>query len=286
MRTKTILLSATALCLSVITQAQDKIIKINGDTILAKVKIVGVKTISYMRYDNQAGPDYTIAKAQVGKIIYQNGDEDEFGTEVDAMRMPHWMIPMRRRAKDDDGMDNKKELNYSPNLLSLAPLQFTENGMGVGLSYERSLDEKGIIAFYVPVMATFNFNNGTYYNYNTGAYQNAPTDVMVYAMPGIKIYPTGSQGFVKYALGTSLVIADGQKSNSVYDNNTGNTSEQTQTHFILGMIINNSVNFNLTEHVYLGLELGLGFTYLNRVGGLNQDTNGLVQGSFKIGYRF
>lgn len=286
MRTKTILLSATALCVALAAQAQDKIIKTNGDTILAKVKSVGVKTVSYQRYDNQAGPDYTIAKAIVEKIIYQNGGEDAFDMEGGRMRRPHRPMPMRRRAKDDEGIENNKKLNYAPNLLSLAPFQFTENGLGVGLSYERSLDSRGVIAFYLPVMLTFDLNNGTYYDYNANAYKNSPADMMFYAMPGIKIYPTGSQGFVKYGVGPSLVIADGQKSNAVYDNNTGITSEQTQTHFMLGMIINNSVNFNPSEHIYLGLELGLGFTYLNRVGGLNQDTNGLVQGSFKIGYRF
>ena len=285
MCTKTILVSAMALCLPMAAQAQDKIIKTNGDTILAKVKSVGVKTVSYQRYDNQAGPDYTIAKAIVEKIIYQNGGEDAFGIEGGRMRRPHRPMPMRR-AKDDEGIDSKMKLSYAPNLLSLAPFQFTENGLGVGLSYERSLDSRGVIAFYLPVMVTFDLNNGTYYDYSTNAYKNSPTDMMFYAMPGIKVYPTGSHGFVKYAVGPSLVVADGQKSTAVFNGFTGTTSEQTQAHFMLGMIINNSVNFNPSEHVYLGLELGLGFTYLNRVGGLNQDTNGLVQGSFKIGYRF
>jgi hypothetical protein len=285
MRTKTILLSATALCVALVVQAQDKIIKTNGDTILAKVKTVGVKTIDYVRYDNQAGPDYTIAKAQVEKIIYQNGGEDAFYMEGGRMRRPHLPMPMRR-AKDDGGMGSKKKLSYAENLLSLAPFQFTENGLGLGLSYEYSLDERGIIAFYLPVILTFDLNNGTYYDPNSGVYKNSPSDMMFYAMPGIKIYPTGSQGFVKYAVGPSLVIADGQKTNTVYDYYTGISSEQKQTHVMLGMIINNSVNFNPSERIYLGLELGLGFTYLNRVGGLNQDTNGLVQGSFKIGYRF
>ena len=285
MRTKIILLSAAALCLTIAAHAQDKIIKTNGDTILAKVKTVGVKTITYQRFGSQSGPEYTIAKADVEKIVLENGSVDPMDMMTGGRpRRPHRPSRPLRSMRDTEGKETEK-IKYPSNVLALAPLQFTENGLGFSLSYERALDKRGIVAFYLPVMATFDLNNGTYYNYTTGVYQNAPTDMMVYAMPGIKVYPTGSQGFVKYAVGPSLVIASGQKSGEV-GNYLGTSTEQTQTHFLLGMVINNSVNFNPSEHVYLGLELGLGFTYLNRVGGLNQDTNGLVQGSFKIGYRF
>jgi hypothetical protein len=113
---------------------------------------------------------------------------------------------------------------------------------------------------------------------------NGHQDMMLYAMPGIKIYPTGSFGTVRYAVGPSLVIASGEKSyvpNSLY-----NPAYHTDTHFMLGMVVNNSLNINPNPHVYLGLELGMGFTYLNRVAGLNQDTNFLIQGAFKVGFRF
>jgi hypothetical protein len=188
-------------------------------------------------------------------------------------------------AQERDKTENAKK-EYKPNLLSFAPIQFTENGLGLGLTYERGLDKDGIIAFYIPVLVTFNLNNSTYQN-ASGQRVNGHQDMMMYAMPGVKIYPTGAYGAVRYAVGPSLVIASGQKSSTAYDPiSSYSATEKTEDHFMLGMIINNSLNINPTSNVYLGLELGMGFTYLNRVAGLNQDTNFLVQGGFKIGFRF
>ncbi len=257
--------------------AQDKIYKKNGDIIEAKIKSVSVKTITYLRFSNQSGPEYTIIKNDVEKIVYQNGSEDMIASGR-ALRGS-------RHHNDDTDVEVTVKVNYKPNILSIAPLQFSENGLGVGLSYERALDSKSIIAFYIPVVATFNLNNGTYLNPNTNTYQNGKTDGMFYAMPGIKVYPTGNTGMVRYAIGPSLVVGTGQSSSAGYDINN-NFVYKTQTHTVLGMIVNNSLNINPGAHICLGLELGLGFTYLNRIGGLNQGTAALVQGGFKIGFRF
>ena len=268
------------LALSGTAFAQDKIYKRNGDVIDAKIKTVAVKTITYVRFDNQTGPEYTIIKNEVEKIVYQNGSEEEFGGRRDPR--------ISRHDKDVDNKDAEPgdKKNYKPNIVSVAPLQFTENGLGFGFSYEHALDPKGILSFYLPVAVTFDLNNGTYYNQAAGAYQNGPQDAMFYAMPGIKVYPTGAFGTVRYSLGPSLVIGTGQKSTQTYDPYGTASSFVTQDHLVLGMIINNTLNINANAHISLGLELGFGFTYLNRVGGLNQGTEGLVQGGFKIGYRF
>jgi len=280
MQLRKFVLSAIAMIISGTIFAQDKIYKTDGDVISAKIKSIGTKTVTYTRFDNQSGPEYTIVKNQVTKITYQNGSEDVFDDVRPARPHRHLRRPS---AKDADEATTGPKINYKPNLISLAPIQFSENGLGAGLSYERAIDKAGIIAFYLPVLATFDLN--TTYTDNTGMVHNGNQDAMFYAMPGVKIYPTGSFGVVKYAVGPSLVIASGQKSSYSTDY-YGNSYYTTQDHTMLGMEVNNSLNINPSPHIYLGLEFGFGFTYLNRVGGLNQDTQGLVQGSFKIGYRF
>jgi len=276
MKLKTCLLSALLIAICSTAFAQDKIYKRNGDVVEAKIKSIGVKTITYVRFDNQTGPEYTIIKNEVEKVVYQNGNEEEFANG----RAPR---PSRHARADSD---QDEHIVYKHNVLAIAPLQFTENGLGFGLSYERSLDKKGYISFYLPAALTFNLNNGTYYNQSTGANQNIPADPMFYAMPGIKVYPTGCNGLVRYSVGPSVVIGDGQKSSATYDPSGNATSYYTQDHLVLGIIVNNTLNINPNPHIFLGLELGFGFTYLNRIGGLNQGTEGLVQGGFKIGYRF
>jgi hypothetical protein len=110
---------------------------------------------------------------------------------------------------------------------------------------------------------------------------------MFYLMPGIKIYPTGGFGKVKYAIGPSLVVADGTKTGEIYDPYYGGTNQFiSEDHFMLGMMVNQSVNINPTPRLYLGSEFGFGFTYINSLAGINQTTAGLVQFSFKVGYRF
>jgi hypothetical protein len=279
MKLRTFLSGILAIALSTTVHAQDKIYKREGDVIDAKIKSVGTKTIVYQRYDNQTGPEYTIFKIDVDKIVYQNGSKDEF----DLPPRRHHPTHMNTHSSDDP--EPIKKIRYRPNIVTLAPLQFSENGLGFSVGYERALDRNGIVAFYIPVIGTYNLNSGTYYDPVTGTNMNGHQDAMYYAMPGIKLYPTGSFGYVKYAIGPSLVLAAGEKSSTHYDP-YGNPSYLTQSHTILGVVINNSLNINPSEHVYLGLEIGLGFTYLNRVNGLNQDTNGIAQGGFKIGYRF
>jgi hypothetical protein len=183
---------------------------------------------------------------------------------------------------------------YGKNILSASPMSVTDRGVGFGLGYERSLDNKGIFSLNLPVIYAFNVDDDQYYNYTPGVYDRV--EYMLYAYPGVKIYPTGAFGKVRYGVGPSLVIAAGQQ----YDDrgyynypNPYDPNDPWQTwgprygsRFMLGTMINNSLNINPTSHLYLGLELGLGVTYLNTFEGRNFGTDPLVQLSFRIGYRF
>ncbi len=219
---------------------------------------------------------------------------------------------------DDDGITNERiALDGSPKpgrdggldwnrltTIAIAPLQFTENGVGLGLSYERALDRNGIISAYMPAIATFNMNhhNDRYYNgyYNDPYYYGNPTpSYMVYLMPGVKFYPTG-MGKVKYAVGPNAVIGMGQRTTRydypVYPYTTSSyynpgyitymPSEVIENRLLLGMMVNNSLNIMATNHLYIGAELGLGFTYYDKVGKYNEGVNFLAQGAFKMGYTF
>ncbi|MCW3121182.1 MAG: hypothetical protein JWQ38_674 [Flavipsychrobacter sp.] len=185
----------------------------------------------------------------------------------------------------------KEKAKYAENVLAIAPIQLSENGVaGLGFSYERSLDKAGIIALYVPLSVVMNTNSEQ--RLGSNAHYNDP---MVYVMPGLKIYPTGNQGLAKYAIGPSIVFATGQR--TVIDNPDivfstypygyyPPSTYTTRQHNILGMMINQSLNINPTPHLYVGTEFGFGFSYMNKLDGISQQTTGLVQFSFKVGYRF
>lgn len=274
-----------ALCLMAISSValcQDKIYKRDGAIVTAIVKEVSDKKIVYKKYDNPNGPDYSMVISDIEKIIYQNGSEDNFGqpVEKDANRENK---EDSRRKKDDVKQMNK--IRYAKNILSIAPLQLSDNGIGIGASYERRLDKEGVVSFYLPVYLTWNTNNSNNYNNNTYT-----ADPMFYVAPGIKIYPTGDQGKVKYAVGPNLVIATGSQTNdNGYYNNSGYYTygyETRDSRFMMGIMVINSLNINPTPNLYLGLELGVGDTYINKTDGGLQQQQGLVEFSFRIGYRF
>lgn len=254
--------------------AQDRIYKKSGEIITGEVTEVSKKTVLYKRSDNPKGPEYAIDKAEIEKIRYDNGSEDVFENERGHMRAARTATPV----------------NYGKNIIAIAPLQVTEHGVGVGLSYERALDKDGYLSFYLPLAVTFStesydpYYGGYPYNYNNGY-----TDPFFYAMPGIKFYPTGMYGKVRYGVGPSILVCAGQTTeyNGYYGGPYYPYSYAVTTDRLkLGIIINNSLNLNVSRHMYLGMEMGLGLTYLNLADGYNQNIDGLVQFAFRIGYRF
>lgn len=161
-------------------------------------------------------------------------------------------------------------------VLAIAPMQFTENGVGLSISYEQAIDKEAIVAFILPVVVTFNLAHDQKYGNKQ--------DAMFYFMPGIKFYPTGGFGKIKYAIGPSLVVGAGQNTVPVY--NPIVPEYKTRSNFLLGIMVNNSINFNATPHFYLSLDFGFGFTYIHKLDGENQGINGIVEGGLKLGYRF
>jgi len=77
--------------------AQDIITKTNGDDIKAKVLEVTQTDIKYKRFESPDGPAYTISKADVLMIRYQDGTKDIFTTETNTKK------------KDDEIIYKKKE---------------------------------------------------------------------------------------------------------------------------------------------------------------------------------
>ncbi len=198
--------------------------------------------------------------------------------------LPAFLLAAPAFAQDKPETDAKPATQTGAKIWYVSPIKFTENGVGFELGYEHGLDAGGIVAYNLPLVATFNLAKN---DINNGNKQ----DPMFYFMPGIKFYPTSSFGKVKYAIGPSLVIGAGQQTDNVYVSNyvggvyTGSYTYQSYSKFLLGVTVNNSLNINPSPHFTLGLDFGFGFTYITKVDGNNQGIKGLVQGGFRMGYR-
>lgn len=67
--------------ISVFGFSQDVIILKSGDEILSKVEEVTISEIKYKKFDNLTGPLYSIEKAKVFMIKYENGSKDVFNEQ-------------------------------------------------------------------------------------------------------------------------------------------------------------------------------------------------------------
>ncbi|MCT4583277.1 MAG: hypothetical protein N4A35_17865 [Flavobacteriales bacterium] len=115
--------------------SQDVINLKNKTSIKAKVLNVGVKTISYKKYDNLEGPSYEVRNREVTNILYENGSQEVIKTV----------------AQDYNESKNVISFNYGDLTVSR-----------VGISYER-LFVKSKLGIKIPISAAF-VNN--YYSNN------------------------------------------------------------------------------------------------------------------------
>ena len=72
------------LCASLVSIAQDVIVKKDGTTIQSKVMEINGNEIRYKKWSNQEGPMYSISRSEVNSINYQNGEVELItsGTDV------------------------------------------------------------------------------------------------------------------------------------------------------------------------------------------------------------
>ena len=288
MRLKTCLL-AIILLFSIAAHAQDKIYKKDGGVINAKVKTIGSNTITYKRFDNQDGPEYTIFKKDVTKIVYENGTTDSFeGTDANE--------PTKRSgsAGPKAGKTSKK---YGDNILSIIPgaytadLDGTMNDPGIGICYERLLDERGHISITLPLVISFlsdkDFSN-YYYNGSYSGYTSAKGYTSLSLMPGIKFYPARSNNVVRYSLGASFFTIVGKEPFYVYSSNTSSSSDYHYTMY--GLMLSNSINFSPTKHLYIAMDLNscMPLSDNRRADRSSLDLifAPLMQFLLKVGYRF
>lgn len=261
--------------------AQDRLYKRDGSIEEVKIKEVGTRTIIYKKWSNIEGPDFVILKNEIERIKFQNGDEENFGRYGAETRA----IKERRISGT----------RYGNNILSFSPVHMTNtSAVGFGLSYERVLDKNNILSFYFPIVYSFK-NNNDYYDPSVSSYTNNKS-TMLWVYPGIKIYPTGNNGVVRYSVGPCLAFGSGSRNyaNSVFDpvSNSYIIVQHEESVFVMGLLVNNSLNIQPTPKLHLGLELGIGIPYYTDEKNNNSYYYNLykdlplVQFNFNIGYRF
>ncbi len=87
-----IVLGLISLILALPAQAQkrnpDLILTVKKDTLSVKIAEVGISDVKYRHWTGDTVTIYTIAKIEVAKVFYGNGDEEEFKPSTPVRRVP------------------------------------------------------------------------------------------------------------------------------------------------------------------------------------------------------
>lgn len=270
---KKLFAALSALFIINVASAQDRIYTRSGGIYEVKIREINARSVVYKKWSHQDGPDYVMPKKDVERIVYQNGDEESFDKRN----------KVRVVRENTESIGNA---SYEKNILSISPLHMTNaSAVGFGISYERVLDKNSVISFYLPIVYSFK-NHNNQYNSITGLYEKDKNN-MIWFYPGLKFYPTGSDGVVRYAVGPMLAFGTG---NREYTRNDKHYDENVT---IMGFLVSNSLNIQPSPKLHLGLELGLGIPYYSnetreyRTYPYNVFYDEpLVQFNFNVGFRF
>jgi len=169
------------------------------------------------------------------------------------------------------------------NIVKLSPISLFDDGIGVGLSYERFFDKKQRFSFIVPIDYLFsNFNN-------TNGYNNYS---VFYVSPGLKFYPGSAKRAISYAVGPSLMFGTGR---GVSWTSSYYYGEENVTTRKFGVLVVNYLEVMITQKLNIGLSAALGLRYVDNYYndyGLKTDYSyedeimPIGQFRFTLGYKF
>lgn len=286
---KNLAVAALALLSCGAASAQDKIRLRSGELVKAKVLEVSTREVLFKVWENQDGPDYRLKRGEIRSITYANGTEERFSRVG-----PDRPFDIHNPKSDEDyaKAQAREQAKYGNNIISVAPMQMCEySAVGFGVQYERVVDKRGIVSVVLPVGVSFiEGSNYSYYG-SYPVYDDAYSRQAYYSFyPGVKIYPTGNKGKVRYGVGAAMAFGFGQKEYYTEQMNAASViqfSQVSEDVLRAGVMVNNSLNIQPTPKFYLGLELGLGFPYTqNRLNNFDNGGTPMVQFAFRTGYRF
>lgn len=111
--------------------AQDKIVRKNGTTIICKITEIGTNEIKYFPIDNLTGPVHSLSKDKIKKIVYENGKEETF------------TINWKDSEIYSEQMKKAVKINFLSPLFGYTYVTY-ERSKGVGKSYELGLGVIGL----------------------------------------------------------------------------------------------------------------------------------------------
>ena len=101
-----------AFAMSATMYAQDIIVTVKAEKIVAKITEVDIEVVRYKQYDYQDGPVYIIKKSDIDSIVFQNGQTTVFEHPQEAEPPLQKIEETNLQEKNTEPIDNIKPISY------------------------------------------------------------------------------------------------------------------------------------------------------------------------------
>lgn len=227
--------------------AQDKIYKLKGTVVNAKVIEIGTDEIKYTLFDHPEGPVYVVEKSTLKMIVYEDGRVEKFHSSF-------------KDPGNYEGQLNKAvKINFLSPLLGYTQLSF-EKSISPLKSYELGV---GIIGAGKNTQIDNYYINGQYETYRRNAiggfveagykFNKLPNFFskgtrMTHIMQGSYVKPTATLGFY---------------TDNVVDYKTGNAVLEKRNNLFGAIILNFGHQWVFGDKFLIDLYYGLGYAFDN-----------------------
>jgi hypothetical protein len=218
MKNRLLVLVLVAFC--GIAKSQDIINLKNKTSVKCKILNVGIKTISYKKYDNLEGPSYEVRNREVNNLLYENGAQEIIKS-------------------------SSQEFNNSKNVISFNYGDLTVSR--IGFSYER-LFAKSKLGVKIPFSASF-LQYDNYYSYNA----------KIQTGLDLNYYPLGQKTVTFFTgLGTRVGMVNSGNNNYYYAEPGFDYYYYTRESNFISAYVNNGLLVHFNDHFSLSGQIGVG----------------------------
>jgi hypothetical protein len=227
--------------------AQDKIYKLKGTVIKAKVIEIGTDEIKYKLYDNPDGPVYVVDKSTLNRIEYADG------------RVEKYKISYKDPANYEGQLKKAVKLNFLAPLLgytevslekSVSPLQSYEVSLGIiGAGKNSQIDNYYVNGVYLP------YRRNAFGGFAEAGYKF--TKLPNFYNKGLRMVHLLQGSYAK------PVVILGYYSDNALNYKTGNPVLEKRNNLFGAIIVNLGHQWIFGDKFLLDLYYGLGYAFDN-----------------------
>jgi hypothetical protein len=144
MKTNKIYPTIALLLMTCLSYSQDKIFKINGETIDSKIEEINVNDIKYRKFENLNGPIYTIEKKELRQIKFENGTIESFPqenlkNEISIEETKDFIVKqINEHGFEEDSFNNRYKASFEGDYLRLIVLRKNNEEANGGILFDFS----------------------------------------------------------------------------------------------------------------------------------------------------